>query len=384
MQKKNPLAISLLFGTMLTAAALTAAAPTPASRTAATPTAAALTTQAQTPADIAAWPKVELHLHLDCSLSYAVVHDLDPTITETAYRDQFIAPAVCTNLADYITRADRAVDLMQTQKALRLVTLDLFGQLKKDHIIYAEIRFAPLKHLTKGLTPEQVVAAVDSAVDEGIKRTGIQVGIILCTLRHFTSEQSMETVKLVEEFRHKHVVGFDIAGDEAGYPIDNHLAAFHYANAHHLNCTAHAGEASGPKSVWETLKNFHPTRIGHGVRSIEDTALTTYLKANNILLEVCPTSNLQTNMYPDLAQHPIDRLYRIQKVPLNVNTDCRTISNTTLNREYALLVNQFHWKKADFLTCNLAALDHAFTTTAIKARLHARLLAAYGSPTITP
>lgn len=335
-----------------------------------------IASRAQTQADITTWPKVELHLHLDCSLSYDVVHQLNPSITLQEYQDQFIAPPICTNLADYITRADRSVDLMQTRAALRLVTLDLFNQLKKDHVIYAEIRFAPLKHLSKGLTGEQVVAAVDSAVDEGIRKTGIRVGVILCTLRHFNSEQSMATVKLVQKFQGSHIVGFDIAGDEAGYPINEHVAAFHYANIHGIPCTAHAGEAAGPNSVRETLNNFHPSRIGHGVRSIEDTALISHLREKNILLEVCPTSNLQTNMYASLAQHPVDRLY-IAKVPLNINTDCRTISNTTLSREYFRLVNQFHWKKADFLVCNLAAVDHAFTSPAIKASLRSRLNAAY-------
>jgi adenosine deaminase len=333
-----------------------------------------LKTQAQT----SSWPKIELHLHLDCSLSYHVVHQLDPTITPEQYRQQFVAPPVCTNLADYITRADRSVDLMQTQKALRLVTLDLFNQLKKDHVIYAEMRFAPLKHLDKGLTAEQVVAAVDSAVAEGIKKTGIQAGVILCTLRHFTGEQSMATVKLVEKFRGKnsHIVGFDIAGDEAGHPIDQHVEAFRYAAAHGIPCTAHAGEAAGPTSVWETLSNFHPTRIGHGVRSSEDSTLLRHLRENNILLEVCPTSNLQTNMYPDLAHHPVDGL-RKAKVPLNINTDCRTISNTTLSKEYTSLITRFHWKKEDFLNTNLAAVDHAFTTPAIKQRLKTRLRLAY-------
>jgi len=336
-----------------------------------------LTGRAQSQKDVTTWPKVELHLHLDCSLSYQAVHQLDAAITPAQYRQQFIAPPVCTNLADYITRADRAVDLMQTQKALRLVTLDIFGQLRKDHVIYAEIRFAPLKHLKQGLTAEQVVAAVDSAVDEGIRKTGIQVGVILCTLRHFNSEQSMETVRLVEKFRGRHIAGFDIAGNEAGYPIDAHIAAFRYANAHGIPCTAHAGEAAGPNSVRETLKNFHPTRIGHGVRSIEDTALLRDLREKKILLEVCPSSNLQTNMYPDLAHHPVDRLYKA-KVPLNISTDCRTISDITLSGEYARLIKQFHWKRSDFLTCNLEAVDHAFTTEEIKARLRAQLRTAYG------
>ena len=341
---------------------------------------AVLTGRTQPTTDISTYPKVELHLHLDCSLSYEVVHQLDATITPEAYRRQFIAPAVCTNLADYISRADNAVALMQTQQALRLVTLDIFDQLAKDHVIYAEIRFAPLKHLEKGLTPEEVVAAVDSAVAEGIQKTGIRVGIILCTLRHFSKEQSMETVKLVEKFRNRQVVGFDIAGNEAGYPIKDHIAAFKYAHAHDIPCTAHAGEAAGPNSVWETLNNFHPTRIGHGVRSIEDPTLTRHLKESNILLEICPTSNLQTNMYPDLAHHPVDKLRRL-KVPVNISTDCRTISNTTLTNEYVKLEQQYHWTKADFLASNLAAVDHAFTTPAIKTRLKAELLQAYGQAT---
>ncbi|HEV2480270.1 MAG TPA: adenosine deaminase [Puia sp.] len=334
-------------------------------------------------AAIAALPKIELHLHLDCSLGYDVVHQPDPTITPETYQQQFVAPKICTNLADYISRADRAVALMQTKEALRKVTGNVFDQLKEDHVIYAEIRFAPLKHLEKGLTPEEVVAAVDSAVGEGIQKTGIQVGIILCTLRHFSKEQSMETAKLVEKFRSSHVVGFDIAGNEAGYPIKNHIAAFKYANGHNIPCTAHAGEAAGPKSVWETLNNFHPTRIGHGVRSIEDPTLIRYLREENILLEVCPTSNLQTNMYPDFAHHPVDKLYH-QKVPLNISTDCRTISNTTLTQEYTQLAEQFHWTKADFLTTNLAAIDHAFTTEKIKACLRAKLLQGYGQAAPTP
>jgi adenosine deaminase len=345
-------------------------------------TAITMTTLAQTPADISAWPKIELHLHLDCSLSYAVVKKLDPSITRTDYQRDFIAPRRCTDLADYISRADRMVALMQTRENLRLATLDVFDQLKKEHVIYAELRFAPLKHQEKGLTPDEVVEAVDAAVDEGIRKTGVQAGLLLCTLRHFTKEQSMQTVKLVEKYRGgtHHVVGFDIAGDEAGYPIDNHIAAFQFAQAHGIPITAHAGEAAGPKSVWETLNNLHPTRIGHGVRSAEDPALLTYLKTHNILLEVCPTSNLQTNMYPDITAHPVNRLYKAG-VPLGINTDCRTISNTNLDYEYVQLIHTFQWTKADFLRCNLAALDHAFTTDAIKARLRTQLLKAYSSAT---
>lgn len=324
----------------------------------------------------AGWPKIQLHLHLDCSLSYDVVKTLDPSISPEDYQRDFIAPARCTDLRDYITRAIRSIGLMQTKQSLRLVTLDLFRQLQKDHVLYAEIRFAPLQHLQKGLTPEEVVAAVNDAVTEGSLETGVQVGVILCTLRHYTPEQSMSTVQLVEKFRHSHIVGFDIAADEAGYPIDNHIAAFAYARKKKIPCTAHAGEAKGPASVRETLDNFHPSRIGHGVRSIEDTALISYLVAHHIHLEICPSSNLQTNIYNSLEDHPIDRLYRAG-VSLSVNTDAYTISNTTLNREYQLVMDQFHWSGQQLLACNLEAIDHAFTDDKTKKEIREKLLQGY-------
>jgi adenosine deaminase len=331
--------------------------------------------EAQT-VDYSRLPKIELHLHLDCSLSYAVVKRLDPSVTEEEYRRSFIAPAKCLDLKEYIARADREVGLMQTAAALRLVTLDVMRQLKEDHVIYAELRFAPLKHLEKGLTPEQVVRAVNDAVTEGMRKTGVSAGIILCTLRHFSEEQSMETVKLAEEFRGTHVVGFDIAANEAGFPVTNHIKAYAYAHEKGISCTAHAGEAKGAESVWETLRTFHPSRIGHGVRSIEDTALISYLKKEDILLEICPTSNIQTNIYDRIEDHPADKLYK-SGVPMNINTDCRTISNVTLSSEYATLHRIFGWDREEFLRCNLAAVAHSFTGPEEKVRLVEELVKGY-------
>ena len=185
-------------------------------------------------------PKVELHLHLDCSLSFDVVQQLNPEISEEKYRENFIAPPKCRDLADYISRSESAVALMQSREALHMVTEDLFKQLQADNVIYAEIRFAPLLHTRKGLSAKEVVEAVNKAVEEQVNTTGIEAGIILCTLRHYSENQSMETVKLVEEFAGCRVVGFDIAADEAGFPIDNHIPAFEYANEKGLSCTAHA------------------------------------------------------------------------------------------------------------------------------------------------
>jgi len=319
------------------------------------------------------FPKIELHVHLDCSLSYAVVQKLRPSLGYEAYRQTFVGPPKCADLRDYLTRAQSGIEVMQTAEALRLVTLDLFEQLQADNVLYAEIRFAPLEHLREGLSPQQVVQTVADAVQEGTATTGIQAGLILCTLRHYTEEQSMETACLVEQFAGASVVGFDIAGDEAGFPIDNHVAAFQYAHAQGIPCTAHAGEACGADSVRETLLHFAPRRLGHGVRSAEDPALLDFLKQKNIHLEVCPVSNVQTNVYPAMTDHRVDDLYRAG-LSLSINTDARTISDATLNGQYQTLREVFCWGKQHFLKCNLEAIDHAFAPESVKADLRKRIL----------
>ena len=286
-------------------------------------------------------PKIELHLHLDCSLSYDIVKQLKPSVTLKEYQESFIAPAKCTDLADYIQRSTKSFELMQTKESLRLVTLGLFKQLKEDNVIYAEIRFAPLLHIMEGLSPEEVVEAVNMATIEGIKKYNIEAGIILCTLRHYSEEQSLRTVAIVNRYKDTHVVGFDIAADEAGFPIDNHIKAFEFAKNHGIKCTAHAGEAKEPESVWETLKHFHPLRIGHGVRSVEDDKLLEFLKENNIHLEVCPTSNIQVNVFDKIEDHSADKIYN-SGVSMSINTDCRTISNVKLTEEYYLMEQIFN------------------------------------------
>ena len=322
-------------------------------------------------------PKIELHLHLDCSLSYKVVQQINPAITLAEYEESFIAPPKCTDLADYIARAVKGYELMQTKEQLRLVTLDLFEQLKADQVIYAEIRFAPLLHIAGGLAPAEVVETVNEAVTEGIQITGVQAGIILCTLRHHTQAQSMETVLLCEQFKNTHVTGFDIAGDEAGFPIATHIRAFEYAHANSIHCTAHAGEAKGPDSMWETLQQLHPTRIGHGTRCTEDKKLMDFLKKENIHLEVCPTSNIQVNVFDVIENHPADKIYTAG-ISMNINTDCRTISNVTLSGEYSVMARVFNWTKEHFLQCNLAAINHSFTNELVKEELRKRIIAAYG------
>jgi adenosine deaminase len=167
-----------------------------------------------------------------------------------------------------------------------------------------------------------------------------------------------------------------IAGDEAGFPLDAHIPAFQYAAQNGIPYTAHAGEASGPESVRETLQRLRPSRIGHGVRSVEAPTLIEHLRKEHMHLEVCPTSNLQTNIYESYAAHPINRLFDAG-LSLGVNTDARTITNITLTQEYEKLHQVFGWDKRHFLQCNLNAIRAAFLPEPIKQRLEKRLREGY-------
>lgn len=307
-----------------------------------------------------------------------MVRRIRPEITRERYEREFIAPERCGSLVEFLKVAPSGIALMQTEDELKLVAEDLVRQLAEDNVIYAEVRFAPLLHLDKGLTPEKVVEAVNESTEAAAKAAGIEVRLILCTLRHYSAAQSLMTAKLAERFKGGLVVALDIAGDEAGYPLAPHVGAFRYAESKGLARTAHAGEACGPASVWETLRELHPMRIGHGVRSMEDPALVEHLRKAGTLLEVCPSSNVQTNVCDDYASHPLPQLVA-GGVRCGINTDCRTITRTTLTQEYDKLARHFGWGPKEFLARNLDAIDAAFCSTEVKTSVRRRLTEAYSA-----
>ncbi len=322
-------------------------------------------------------PKVELHVHLESSLSFAAVSRIDPSVTLQDYQHDFVAPAKCTNLADYLQRAPKGITLMQTEEELRLVTADVFEQFQQDNVLYAEIRFVPFVHTRKGLSAEKVVEIVEDETVKASQATGIEARLIPATLRHFSAEQSLQTVKLVERFLGTRVAGVDLGASEAGFPIFAHISAFQYAAQKGIPRTAHAGETRGAESVWEVLKCFGPSRIAHGVRSIEDPALIEHLRKEDVHLELCPTSNVQIDIYKTYADHPINRLYK-SGVSLSVNTDTRMLANVTLTQEYERLHETFGWDEKDFLQCNLHAVRAAFAPEDVKRRLEKQLREGYG------
>ena len=310
-------------------------------------------------------PKIELHVHLDCSLSYEVVKKINPKIDYLDFNKKFKAGLNSNSLLDYIKCAENAIDLMQNKVNIEIIVDDFFDQLKYDNVVYCEIRFAPLLHCKNNLSPEDVVRIVCNAVLKNTKRTGIIAGIILCTLRHFSKEQSIKTVELAQMFSKDGVVGFDIAADEAGFSLDNHISSFNYAINNNIKCTAHAGEAKGAGSIWETIKKLKSKRIGHGVRCTEDKELVKYLKENDYHLEICVSSNIKTKTFNKIEDHPISDIFN-SSISLSINTDGRTISDTSLTNEYEIISNNYNWSIKDFKVCNLQAIKHSFTSENIK------------------
>jgi adenosine deaminase len=302
--------------------------------------------------------KIELHLHLDCSVSFRVAQKIVPGITREQFQTHFVAPPKCADLRDYLTRAEKGIEILQSAQALKWTTEDLLRQLDEDKVSYAEIRFAPLEHTREGLKGEDVLETVLQALQDGYSRYGIQTGVIVCTLRHYDEFRSLEAARLAVAFQGRGVVGFDIAADE-DLSLEPHIPAFAHAREHGLPCTAHAGEARGPESVWEVLEKLKPVRLGHGVRSAEDPKLLDFLLENHIHLEICPTSNIQTNVYPTLKDHTIDFLFR-KDISLSINTDSRTVSNTTLSLEYQKLRDTFGWRDEHFRKCADWAREAAF------------------------
>lgn len=323
-------------------------------------------------------PKIELHSHLDCCLSYEAVHAIDPSISRDDYDRDFVAPAKCESLAEYLTYTFNYRNLLQSERALRIAVQDVFSQMAADGIIYAELRFAPLVHTENGLDPDEVVSCIADETQRQVNASGIEASLILCTLRDYSAAQSMETAHLVTRYAETTLVAaMDIAGDEIAYPLDPHVPAFtHVLDAGH-GLTIHAGEAGSPESVIEAIEKTATRRIGHGVRSVEDAALVERLRNERIHLEMCPTCNVQTNTVSTLDAHPVDELYRAG-IPVSISTDTRAVTDVRLTQEYERLQDTFGWTLKDFAATNRNALTAAFTPYDVKQRLAARLNRTYG------
>ncbi|MGW4721936.1 adenosine deaminase [Streptomyces sp. NPDC004291] len=326
-------------------------------------------------------PKVLLHDHLDGGLRPGTIVELAreqgyenlPETEPDKLGAWFREAADSGSLERYLETFAHTCAVMQTREALFRVAAECAVDLAEDGVVYAEVRYAPEQHLEGGLTLEEVVEAVNAGFREGERqaRTNghrIRVGALLTAMRH--AARSLEIAELANAYRDSGVVGFDIAGAEAGYPPTRHLDAFEYLKRENNHFTIHAGEAFGLPSIWQALQWCGADRLGHGVRIIDDIEvaddgsvrlgrLAAYVRDKRIPLEMCPSSNLQTGAAASIGEHPIG-LLRTLHFRATVNTDNRLMSGTSMSREFELLTEAFDYTLDDMQWFSVNAMKSAF------------------------
>lgn len=324
---------------------------------------------------IRAVPKVLLHDHLDGGLRPATIVELAvatghalPASDPESLGAWFAEAADSGSLERYLETFEHTVAVMQTADNLSRVARECVEDLAADGVVYAEVRYAPEQHLDGGLTLEEVVEAVQRGFDEGQAATGIVVRQLLTAMRH--KANSRQIAELAVAHRDTGVVGFDIAGAEAGYPPTRHLDAFEYLQRENAHFTIHAGEGFGLPSIWEAIQWCGADRLGHGVRIVDDITpgpdgkpqlgrLASYVRDKRIPLELCPHSNVQTGAAASIAEHPIGML-RDLHFRITVNTDNRLMSGTSMSKEMAALVDAFGWELDDLQWVTVNAMKSAF------------------------
>ncbi len=315
-------------------------------------------------------PKVLLHDHLDGGLRPATVielareigYDALPTFDEGELAAWFSTGAARQDLVLYLETFTHTVAVMQTKDALIRVAAECAQDLADDGVVYAEVRFAPELHLEAGLTLDEVVEAVLEGFRLGTAGTRLTIGTLVTAMRH--AAHSREIAELAVRHRDGGVVGFDIAGSEAGNPPTRHLDAFQYVAAENFHITIHAGEAFGLPSIWEAVQLCGAERLGHGVRIMDDITvdadgratlgrLASFVRDRRVPLEMCPTSNVNTGVSASIADHPIGLLARL-RFRVTVNTDNRLMSAVSLTSEMAALVDAFDygWDEIEWFTLN--------------------------------
>ena len=350
-------------------------------------TTATPTLLAGTDLDLAQLPKVSLHDHLDGGLRPQTIIELAgeiglalPTTDAAELADWFLAQCTAGSLVEYLKTFDITTAVMQTREGLERVARECVLDLAADGVVWGEIRWAPEQHLTAGLTLDETVEAVQAGLDAGVEQArgaghSIQVGQLVTAMRH--ADRGHEIAELALRHRDAGVVGFDIAGAEAGFLPSRMRDAFDLLAAEWMPVTVHAGEADGLESIRSALLDGRALRLGHGVRLAEDIELRTegdttfaslgrmaeWVKDRQIALETSPSSNLQTGAIAawgtELVDHPLDLLYQLG-FRVTVNTDNRLMSATTLSRELALVSEAFGYDLDDVLALQLNAAQAAF------------------------
>ncbi|MEO7457417.1 MAG: adenosine deaminase [Gemmatimonadaceae bacterium] len=319
-------------------------------------------------------PKAELHCHLDGSVRPATMLELGrelgkpmPAADEQSLREYMVVDDA-RHLEDYLERFAITLSVMQTESALERIAYELAEDAASDGVRYIEVRYAPVLNVREGLSLEQAVEAPLRGLARAEEALGVKGRVIVCAIRNMAPSVSQELAELAVAYRHKGVVGFDLAGGEAGYPAKAHSKAFEFARCHDLACTCHAGEGDGAESVREAVHVCGANRVGHATRLIEDTSLTDYCNDRRIALEICLTSNVQTRAVDSYQAHPF-REYYDRGLNVVLNTDNRLMSGVTLTDEYLHASKDIGFSFAELSRVALNGFESCFLPHAERVRL---------------
>lgn len=323
-------------------------------------------------------PKVLLHDHLDggmrpqtiIELARDLKYDKLPTFDAGDLAEWFHRGATRGSLPLFLEGFDHTCGVLQTEEALERTAYETLEDMKKDGVVYLETRFAPVLHTRNGLDTHKVVKAVLKGLERGKKDFGVHYGLIICAMRNMDPSVSQEMAELAVDFRAQGVVGFDLAGEEGGYPPKKHVDAFHYIQRENFNITIHAGEAFGKESIWQAIQWCGAHRIGHATRLVEDMrikdgevlsmgTLAQYVLDKRIPLEICLTSNLHTGAIDKIENHPFG-IYNRYKFRVTLNTDDRLMSMITLTDEFEVATRVFGLNLHDLEKLTINAMKSAF------------------------
>ncbi|CAM3190352.1 adenosine deaminase [Streptobacillus ratti] len=319
-------------------------------------------------------PKVELHCHLDGSIPIETLYKLAiKEGIEAKEMNKVFAPKKCTDLKSYLNCFDVVLEVLQTKENLAEAAYSVVKEVYKENVKYIEIRFAPLLHTRKGLSIKEVVLAVSEGIKKAQLEVDVKVNILICALRHHKTEANNRLLEEVEKLNI--IAGFDFAGDEKNYSNSVIKETALKVKEKNLKLTLHSGECGCAQSVVEAI-HLGATRIGHGVAIKDDTEIMKYIANSDVLLEICPTSNVQTDAVKSIEEYPF-RILMENGVKCCVNTDNRTVSNTTLTDEYMLLNEYFGLTYEEMEKLNINAIKFSFADEEIKENVLENIIEAY-------
>ncbi|MCQ1061185.1 adenosine deaminase [Photobacterium sp. DNB23_23_1] len=317
-------------------------------------------------------PKIDLHCHLDGSVRPQTVIDLakQHNVTLPSYdvdevNTLMVAPEACENLPEYLSRFDLPVSVMQTAESLERISFELFEDAAKENVKYLEVRFAPQLHIQKGLTYAQIIASAVKGMKKAEAQYDIKGNYILSMVKFLPSDTITQVIDAGVSLLNQGVVAFDLAGSELDGFCHDYATYAQYAKDKGFRVTIHAGEQGSGQNVYDAIAILGAERIGHGVAIKDHEQAYNLVKQDDVALETCPSSNVQTKAISELALHPIKAFYQ-DGVPVTINTDNRTVSNTTMTDEVRKVMEQFELSVDDYYQIYKMSVQHSFASDDIK------------------